>query len=97
MPEGFDSFPTWTFLIAWVELEGTIYYQAPMDPMPRRVRASLSGRYTIRVTPMHGDGFDPFIADETHQSRFFRDGQAPAVDEAPLTPTLESPMPGSYS
>lgn len=81
--EGFDGFPSWTFLIAWVELEGVVYYHAPLDPGPKRVFAKLVGQGTkrrIRIEAPYG-GFDTFEADEEHLSRFKRLAQAPGTSE----------------
>lgn len=82
--EGFDEFPSWTFLLAWVELEGVVYYHAPFDIGPKRVFAKLVGQGTerrIRVEPISGTSFDPFKADEGHLSRFKRLAQAPGTSE----------------
>jgi hypothetical protein len=86
--EGFRTLGTWTEVIAWVELEGILYYKAPLDLMPRRVRTTRRGN-EIRVCPLAGNDFDPFLADEGHLSRFMVHDQAPSSDlNPPEAPTL---------
>lgn len=82
--EGFRQLTTWVEVIAWVELEGCIYYKAPLDLMPRRIRAERMGN-EIRVSPLFGKDFDSFMADEDHLSRFHAHDQAPSSEDAPET------------
>jgi hypothetical protein len=86
--EGFRGFDQWAHVVAWVELEESVYYQAPLDLMPRRVSAKRRGD-EIRVQPLYGKDFDPFMADEGHLSRFYVVDQAPSSDiDPPEPPTL---------
>ena len=87
--EGFRKLASWVEVIAWVELEGSIYYQAPLDVMPHRVRVERKGS-AIKVTPLWGRDFDPFLADEGHLGRFLVHDQAPSSDvDMPEPPTMK--------
>lgn len=80
--EGFRTFGTWVEVIAWVELEGVLYYKAPLDLMPRRIRVERKGS-AVKVSPLSGGEFDAFLADEGHLSRFMAHDQAPSSDVDP--------------
>lgn len=69
---GYSSFSSWKELKDYVDDGKTVYYQAPLDRYPVRVRAhTTSHKRTakIRVTPLSLDA-DPFTADSGHLSRF---------------------------
>jgi hypothetical protein len=100
MPEGFRRFDSWSELIAWLELEGAVYYHAPLDYMPRRVRVDLKRETRedaprVRVRPIAGRDFDAFIAGEEHLSRFLVDDQAPSSDANPPEPDTQDEARGS--
>ena len=87
--EGFRKLTSWVEVIAWVELEGSLYYQAPLDCMPRRVRAERKGS-EVKVSPLWGRDFDAFLADEGHLGRFLVHDQAPSSDvDVPEPATLK--------
>lgn len=74
----YRTFETWPTLLAHVRACLPVYYQAPMDPRPVRVRVQflgsrfLTGEYKqIRVFPPSHD-CDPFTADAGHLDRFRR-------------------------
>lgn len=67
-----QGFSSWTEVTVWVATNGWIYYHAPLDIHPRRVRALLidqGGHTFVRVLPDRS-GVDPFHADIGHLSRF---------------------------
>lgn len=79
MIEGFRQWRNWSFLLACVDLGAPIYYKAPFDLVPKRVRVARVG-HLIRVWPLYGSDFDTFKADETHLERFHMLDQAPSSE-----------------
>lgn len=45
------------------------FYQGPMDFRATRVTAKIVKK-GIRISPLHGNSFDAFTADESHLDRF---------------------------
>lgn len=80
--EGFRGFDSWVGVLAWVALGAEMYYKTPLDLMPRRVRVELQG-IRVRVSPLTGNSFDAFIADEGHRERFLAFDAAPSSDIEP--------------
>jgi hypothetical protein len=83
--EGFRQFDSMNELVAWIRLGGSLYYHAPLDLMPKRVRVEIRRETPehgaqIRIRPLVGKDFDPFIADEGHLARFLIEDQAPSSD-----------------
>lgn len=68
----FHTFANWETLLAYVRSERPLYYHAPMDYLPRLIRArNIKGDTVtvVLVTPLSSD-CDPFHADTDHLDRF---------------------------
>lgn len=78
IPATFGSFDTWADVLAHVRAGLAVYYQAPMDYRPVKIRARALGNHKIRVYPPSSD-VDVFTADSGHLPRFRRQLQAPEV------------------
>lgn len=66
----YRAFDSWAELLGHVARSGEVYYQAPLDRHPVRVKAAVRCN-KVRVTPPSRDA-DPFTADLGHLPRFFR-------------------------
>lgn len=76
----YQGFPTWNALVGAVGRGEAIWYQAPLDARPVRVRCELRARSKVRVFPPTRDA-DPFTADAGHLERFKRYIPAREPDE----------------
>lgn len=73
---GFNGFATWADVLAYAKTGGALYYHAPLNVSPIRVRYEARAR-TIRIFPPGCTGrgkartSDPFNADKGHLDRFY--------------------------
>lgn len=65
------AFKDWWELLEHVDAGGVVFYRAPFDRNPVRVRATRI-KLTARLAIVPPIGADPFIADIAHADRFFR-------------------------
>jgi hypothetical protein len=65
-------FNTWEGLLLHIANGRALYYQAPLDHYPVRVRVVWSRAGQVRCEPMFHREADPFTADCSHLSRFRR-------------------------
>lgn len=86
------SFASWQDVLLHVRKALPTYYQAPLDPKPVRVTATLRRGQKVHVVPPSLSGADPFIADAGHLERF-RFRIAPAAAIAPGTRRTPAPDP----
>lgn len=63
------GFRNWDEVLAAAARGTSLFYQAPMDPRPVRVKVRRVGRASLRVDPSNPD-VDPFVADRDHCDRF---------------------------
>jgi len=64
-----EKFESWEDLLMHVAAGLSIWYHAPLDVNPVRVRAEIRSRMKVRVFPPSRD-CDPFTADRGHLDRF---------------------------
>lgn len=67
----YDTFQSWFAVLVHVDMGEPIYYHAPLDYHPVRVRAERRRGQKVRVFPP-SRGADPFTTDADHLPRFKR-------------------------
>lgn len=68
----FTTFTSWREVLIHVMAGKPVWYQAPLDYRPVRVRTHPTAGNKLRVFPPAGDA-DPFVADAGHVDRFRRE------------------------
>jgi len=72
MQHGFTGFAQWSDLLAYVASNAPLFYHAPLDYAPTRIRPfKVYKNGKVRIDPLSA-GADCFTADPGHLGRFRR-------------------------